>query len=166
MGFPSGASGKEPTCQCKRCWTRRFHPWVGNIPWRRAWQPTPVFFPGESHGQRSLVGYSPWGCKESDMTECACMHTRTDAHTHARAHTLLSGRRWFREGSGSPDSSALLCRGPGRGRAATHTKHFCFSPPSSSKKTWQPARRAPAPWFLPHPHRNLCTKAKSQGVFN
>ena len=44
-------------------------PWVGKIPWRRAWQPTLVFLPGESHGQRSLVGYSPWGCKESDMTE-------------------------------------------------------------------------------------------------
>ena len=39
------------------------------IPWRRAWQPTPVFLPGDSHGQRSLVGYSPWGRKESDMTE-------------------------------------------------------------------------------------------------
>ena len=38
-----------------------FDPWVGKIPWRRAWQPTPVFLPGESHGQRSLVGYSPWG---------------------------------------------------------------------------------------------------------
>ena len=43
--------------------------WVGKIPWRRAGQPTPVFFPGESHGQRSLVGYSPWGHKESDTTE-------------------------------------------------------------------------------------------------
>ena len=46
-----------------------FDPWVGKIPWRRAWQPTPVFLPGESHGQRSLVGYSPQGRKESDMTE-------------------------------------------------------------------------------------------------
>ena len=45
-----------------------FDPWVGKIPWRRAWQPTPVFLPGESHGQRSLVGYSPWDHKESDMT--------------------------------------------------------------------------------------------------
>ena len=48
---------------------RGFSPWVGKIPWRRKWQPTLVFLPGESHGQRSLVGYSPWGCKESDMTE-------------------------------------------------------------------------------------------------
>ena len=46
-----------------------FDPWVGKIPWRREWQPTPVFWPGEFHGQRSLVGCSPWGCKESDMTE-------------------------------------------------------------------------------------------------
>ena len=52
-----------------------FHPWVRKIPWRRAWQPTPVFLPGESHGQRSLVGYSTRGCKESDTSESthACM---------------------------------------------------------------------------------------------
>ena len=42
---------------------------LGKIPWRRAWQPTPVFLPGESHGQRSLVGYSSWRCKELDTTE-------------------------------------------------------------------------------------------------
>ena len=51
--------------------TRRpgFDPWVRKIPWRRKWQPTPVYLPGESHGQRSLVGYSPWHCKGLDMTE-------------------------------------------------------------------------------------------------
>ena len=47
----------------------RFNPWVGKILWRRAWQPTPVFMLGESHGQRSVVGNSPWGCKESDTAE-------------------------------------------------------------------------------------------------
>ena len=46
-----------------------FDPCVGKIPWRRKWQPTPVFWPGEFHGQRSLAGYSPWGCKELDRTE-------------------------------------------------------------------------------------------------
>ena len=46
-----------------------FNPGVRNIPWRRDWLPTPVFLPGESHGQRGLVGYSPWGHKESDTTE-------------------------------------------------------------------------------------------------
>ena len=68
-GFPGGASGKEPACQCRRCKRNRFNPWVGKAPWRRAWQPTPVFLPGESHGLRSLMGYSPQSCKELDMTE-------------------------------------------------------------------------------------------------
>ena len=65
-----GASGKGHSCQCRRYKRCKFDPWVGKIPWSRAWQPTPVFLPGESHGQRSLLGYSPWGCcKELDRTE-------------------------------------------------------------------------------------------------
>jgi len=47
----------------------KFVAWVGKIPWSRAWQLTPIFLLGESHGQRSLVGYSPLDCKELDMTE-------------------------------------------------------------------------------------------------
>ena len=64
LGFPGGAVVK--TCQCGRHKRCRFDPWVGKIPWRRKWQPTPVFLPGKSNGQRSLAGYSPWGYKESD----------------------------------------------------------------------------------------------------
>ena len=64
--FRRWLSGKELACHCRRS---KFDPWVGKISWRRAWQPTPVFLPGESHGQRSLVGYSPWGGKELDMAE-------------------------------------------------------------------------------------------------
>ena len=67
-GFPGDASGKEPAFQCKRPKRLRFDPWVGKIPWRRKWQPTPVLLPEESHGQRTLVGYSPWGRKESETT--------------------------------------------------------------------------------------------------
>ena len=48
---------------------RKFSPWVGKISWRREWQTTPVFLSRESHGKRRLVGYSPWGNKELDMTE-------------------------------------------------------------------------------------------------
>ena len=56
-------------------WGRpRFNPWVGKIPWRRKWQSTPVFLPGESYGWRSLVGYSPCSRKESDMTEWLHFH--------------------------------------------------------------------------------------------
>ena len=69
MDFPGGASGKEPACQCRRCKRGEFNPWVGKIPCRRAWQPTPVFLPGESHGQRSLAGYRSQGLKELGITE-------------------------------------------------------------------------------------------------
>ena len=55
--------------QCRKHERQGFYPWVGKIPWRRKWQPTPIFLPGEPHGERSLVGYSPWGHKESDTTE-------------------------------------------------------------------------------------------------
>ena len=54
---------------CLVCGRPGFYPWVGKIPWRRKWQSTPVLLPGESHGGRSLVGYSPWGREESDTTE-------------------------------------------------------------------------------------------------
>ena len=57
------------TCQFRRPKRHRLDLWVRKIPWRRAWQPTAVFLPGESHGQRSLVGYGPLGCKESDTIE-------------------------------------------------------------------------------------------------
>ena len=76
-GFPGGTSDKEPTCQCRRLKRHSFSPWVGKIPWRRAQRTTPVFLPGEYHGQRSLLSYSPWGRKELDTTEAtqqACMH--------------------------------------------------------------------------------------------
>ena len=59
-GLPKWYSGQESTCQSKR---HRFYPWIRKIPWSRKWKPTSVSLPGESYGQRSLVSYSPWGCK-------------------------------------------------------------------------------------------------------
>ena len=56
-----------------------FSPWIGKIPWRRAWQPTPVVLPGEFHGLKSLVGYSPQGCQELDTTK----------HIHHRKESLV-----------------------------------------------------------------------------
>ena len=79
LGFPVGARGKEPAQQCRRHKRHGFFPWAGKIPWRRKWQPTPVFLPGESHGQRRLAGYSPWGGKELD----------TEATSHERNRKII-----------------------------------------------------------------------------
>ena len=67
-GLPRWCHGKEPACQCRRHKRHRLNPWVGKIPWRRKRQPNPVLLSGKSHGQRILVGFSPWGLKESDWT--------------------------------------------------------------------------------------------------
>ena len=80
QGLPRWHSGKEPTCQCRR---HGFNPCVGKIPWNRKWQPTPVLLSGESHGGRSLVGYSPWGHKELDTI---------------RSHHFM-GNRWGNSGN-------------------------------------------------------------------
>ena len=68
-GFPDGASGKEAACQSRRHKRHGFDPWVGKIPWMRKWQPTSVSLSGESQGQRSPAGHSPWSCKELDTPE-------------------------------------------------------------------------------------------------
>ena len=75
---------EPPGSPCQRRRNKRcgLSLWVGKTPWRRAWKPTPVFLPGESHGQRSLVGYSPWGQKEPGMTEVA-QHTRIHSELHS-----------------------------------------------------------------------------------
>ena len=77
-GLPRWCSGKESNCHCRRCKRLRFSPWVGKILSSRKWQPAPVCLPGKFHGQRSLAGYSPRGCKESDMTEyTGCRSSRS-----------------------------------------------------------------------------------------
>ena len=78
MGIQGDTSGKEPTCQCRRHKRLGFHPWLEKIPWRRAHQPTPVFLPRESHGQRSLAGCSPLGRTVRhnwiDLAQQRCRH--------------------------------------------------------------------------------------------
>ena len=81
----------NPPANAGRSKRLEFDPSVGKISWRRACQSTPVLLPGESHEQRSLAGYNPWGYKESDMTEvakhaCVCVHAYT--HTHTHTHTF------------------------------------------------------------------------------
>ena len=69
LGLPRWLSGNESACQCRRHRSHGFDLWFKKIPWRRKWKPLPMFLPGKSHEQRSLMGYSPWGCKRKlDMT--------------------------------------------------------------------------------------------------
>ena len=85
LGLPWWLSGKEPACQCRR---REFDLWFGKIPCRCKWLPTPVFLPGKSHEQGSLVGYSPWGHKESDMTQWL-NNNNIVASSHLQEHCRL-----------------------------------------------------------------------------
>ena len=82
-GLPTWYSGKESSCQGRKHKRHRFNPWVGNMPWSRKWQPTLVLLPGKFHGQRSLVGYSAWDCKELEMTD------NTQHTTHMYTNTQL-----------------------------------------------------------------------------
>ena len=93
--FPGGTSGKEPTCQCGRHKRHRFDPWVRKIPWRRAWQPTPMFLPGESHGQRSLVATVHGVTKSQTWLKWLSMH----AYTHMPTPTLYQKKMGWREGA-------------------------------------------------------------------
>ena len=76
----------RPLRICLQCRRPEFDPWVGRIPWRREWQPTSVFLPGEFHGQRGLVGYRPWGRKESATMERPAL----PLSVHCRHITILS----------------------------------------------------------------------------
>ena len=70
-----------------------FDPWMAKIPWRRQWLPTQVFLPEEFGGQRSLAGYSPWGGKELDLTECAYMRVCACMHAHTHTHVIRTARQ-------------------------------------------------------------------------
>ena len=94
----------------------RFDPWVQKIPWRRAWEPTPGFLPGESHGQRSLMGYSPWGHTESDT-----IGTTDRAHTYPSDHHV---------GQKSPEISFLPLSSQHPPTLRGGCWRFACSPPS------------------------------------
>ena len=100
MGFPSGANDEEPACQCRRHKRHGFDPWVGKIPWWRAWQPIPIFLPGEAHGWRSLAGYSLQSHKSQTRLK--------GLSTHIWSH-LLSLLRHSQHGSQTVESQLSEC---------------------------------------------------------
>ena len=103
--LPQWLGSKESACQLRR---PRFDPWVGKFPWRRKWQPTPVLLPGESHGGRSLVGYSPWGCKELETTERLHFTSRNAEGKEVCPFLLLENSRLSISTLRAPDPFLLL----------------------------------------------------------
>ena len=92
--------------------------------WRREWQPTPVYLPGEFHGQRNLAGYSPWGRKESDKTE-QLIHTHTHTHTYIKCYMAFPDGSVGKEYACSAGDEGDLGLIPGsrRSRDQTHESH-------------------------------------------
>ena len=87
---------------CLQCGRPGLNPWAGKTPWRRKWQPTPVFLPGKSHGRRILVGYSPWGCKKSDMNEQLHSQPQRRRHMGTAAPCCIQQDPWSLQPGGSP----------------------------------------------------------------
>ena len=123
-----GSDGKESACSAG---DPGFHPWFGKIPGRSAWLPTPVFLPGESHGQRSLGGYSPWGCKERDTTEATDTFTLSGSTGPCSLITqVLSALSLHRVSRGidcqsrSPNHAPTLMGMTTRRRAKPHTCQY------------------------------------------
>ena len=131
-----------------------FNPWIRKIPWRRKWQPTPVLLPEKFHGRRSLVGYSPWGCKESDTTErlhffnvikycdCfLCQHSPTDVSGLLAlwfSH-LVSSSRACGSQSSVPRTQGRNCSTRLMG---SHVQYpWCTRKASSAIGEWQKAPR-------------------------
>ena len=99
-GLPRWRSGKKSACQCRRCERYRFSPWVGKLPWRRKWKPTPVFLPGQVYGQRSLVGFSPCSCKELGTVEWLRIYAWVSTvGKHVVCSSILRGGDFPRAGS-------------------------------------------------------------------
>ena len=118
-----------------------FDPWVRKIPQRRAWQPTPVFFPGESHGQRSLAGYSPWGHKELEMIQ-RLNNERTHTKSHIIFYLLLKGasqvaKNLLTNARDLRDAGSIL--GSGRSLRGGHSNPLQYSclENSMDRGTWQ-----------------------------
>ena len=172
MGLHWWFSGKEPNCQCRRC---GFYLWVGKIPWRRKWQPTPVFLPGEYHGQRSLEGYSPRGRKKvrhnlatkpstsvsprrigtTSRTFSAVPKVPAQSPAHSRCPmSICWENEWFSLDSWTVHVASVISNS-GTLRAVAHKAPLAMG---FSRQQYLSGLPYPPPGDLPHPTQgsNLC----------
>ena len=166
-GFPGGTDDKEPACQRRRRKRCGLDPWIRKIPCGRKWQPTPGFLPGESHGQRSLVSYSPCGPKELDTvkrlsthkhdpgampTEGKCSNIPWISDDFTTDPTKSEGPpvSWVKHQAEAPNAkfswalisnrhspNSLLSREPWSGRLSTHFIHFFVCEICSVWRSWK-----------------------------
>ena len=122
VGFQVALVVPEAVCQYKRPKGSGFNPWVQTIPWRRKWQRTPALSPGKSHGRRSLIGYSPWGCKESDTTER--LHFRFHRWDWICTHHTIPHMALLPHHLRKHSISFTLLKPCGEGLSLTLSKHF------------------------------------------
>ena len=150
LGCPGGTSGEESTFQFKRCERHRFNPWVGKIPWRRKWQPTPVFLPGKFHGQRSLAtvhGVAKCRTRQATWHACTthCCKWTEDLRSltswpNSQPVSIACWRRWAEVGAGTWREAGLGGKSP-RGEsgfrvpplfpAASFSEKLCLTLPGS-----------------------------------
>ena len=146
LGLPRWLSGKKSACQCRGL---GFEPCIGKIPWRRKWQPTPVFLPGKSHGQRSLTGCRPRGHKESDTTYWLNNNLdiilESSAAAAAAAESLHSCPTLCDPIGVSPPGSPAL----GRSRQE-HWSGLPFPSPMCESETWKWSRSVVSDSWWPH----------------
>ena len=141
LGFPGGTRAKENPCQCRRRKRHGFSPWVGEIPWSGAWQPTPVFLPGESHGQRSLEGAIVHGvAKSGTQLKQLSIHIHTCRFWPKFCSSQVMNSQSSRHGSSAhfsiyrcpstkllqvsgAASSPFLCDSPSQRESCSHSWH-------------------------------------------
>ena len=145
FGFPVSTSGKQPSCQCKRQKRCSFDPWIWKIPWR-AWQPTPVFLPGESHEQRSLAGYCPLRSQRlgHDWNDLACT-------SHLYGPTLTSVHTWHTQASQHVDVQMFKTLQSQWAKKSIAVESSCLQE--------GPCLASSSSWFFHH--RNLLAPAHS-----
>ena len=138
-GFPGGSDGKQSACNAVDPGSI---PWAWKISWRREWQPTPVFLPGEFHEQRSLAGYSPWSHKESDKTERLTLTLPQFLEMFKDETSWLLSEHWRKL------CSLELPWGVGRQRPEGNKSHNLKEERRWNMRFGARASEEPEPWYL------------------